>query len=139
MSNQKKISSFFNTASTKRRADNADVNTDLPQSKSSRTEDPSSPESNANRPLSNLSPEQRERMEANRKAAGKRLLGNKSPQFFGDSWRTALAAEFNKEYFVKVCLIGVQYKMFTIESSTLDITENKLVFCLFLSSADEFC
>lgn len=111
MSNQKKISSFFNTAGTKRRADNADVKTDSPQRKSSKTEDPSSPESNANRPLSNLSPEQRERIEANRKAAEKRLLENRSPQFFGDSWRKALASEFRKEYFVKVCLIGVQYKI----------------------------
>lgn len=63
----------------------------------------SSPESNAKRrPLLNLSPEQRERMEANRKEAEKRLLANKRPQFFGASWRKALAAEFGKEYFVKV-------------------------------------
>lgn len=102
MSNQKKISSFFNTSGTKRSAENAGVATDSPQTKSFKTEDQSSPASNP-RPLSNLSPEQRERMEANRKEAEKRLLANKSPQYFGESWRNALAAEFGKEYFTKLC------------------------------------
>lgn len=104
MSNQKKISSFFNTSGVKRCADDAGVSADSPQCKSSKTEGQSSPEANSKRPLSNLSPEQRQRMEANRKEAEKKLLANKSPQFFGDSWRKALAAEFSKEYFVKVSL-----------------------------------
>jgi len=41
-------------------------------------------------------------MEANRKKALEKLQANKSPQFFGDSWRKALTAEFSKEYFVKL-------------------------------------
>ena len=102
MSNQKKISSFFNTSGTKRSADDAGVTTDSPQNKSFKTYDQSSPDSNSKRPMSNLSPEQRERMEANRKEAEKRLLQTKSPRFFGESWRNALAAEFSKEYFMKV-------------------------------------
>lgn len=107
MSNQKKISSFFNSSGTKRRADDADVSADSPQTKSSKT-DHSSPDSSLKQPLSNLSPEQRERMEANRKKALEKLQANKSPQFFGDSWRKALTAEFSKEYFVKVCMINEQ-------------------------------
>ena len=102
MSNQMRISNFFNTSATKRRASDVDATSDSPQMKSPKTVDESSPESNAKRPLLNLSPEQRERMEANRKEAEKRLLANKRPQFFGASWRKALAAEFGKEYFVKV-------------------------------------
>jgi len=101
MSNQKKISSFFNSSGTKRRADDADVSADSPQTKSSKT-DHSSPDSSLKQPLSNLSPEQRERMETNRKKALEKLQANKSPQFLGDSWRKALAAEFSKEYFVKL-------------------------------------
>ena len=102
MPTQKKISSFFNTSGTKRSAEDAGVSAVSPQSKSLKTGDQSSPESNSQRPISNLSPEQRERMEANRKAAEKKLLANKSPQFLGESWRKALAEEFSKEYFVKV-------------------------------------
>ncbi|KAK2573075.1 Uracil-DNA glycosylase [Acropora cervicornis] len=102
MSNQMRISNFFNTSATKRRASDVDATSDSPQMKSPKTVDESSPESNAKRPLLNLSPEQRERMEANRKEAEKRLLANKRPQFFGASWRKALAAEFGKEYFVKL-------------------------------------
>lgn len=104
MANQMKISNFFNTSGTKRRVDAADEGAHSRQCKSSKTEDGSSPESNSNRPASSLSPEQRERMEANRKEAEKKLLANKSPQFFGASWRKALAAEFSKEYYVKVSL-----------------------------------
>ena len=47
-------------------------------------------------------------MEANRKEAEKRLLANKSPQYFGESWRNALAAEFGKEYFMKVSVRCVE-------------------------------
>lgn len=103
MPTQKKISSFFNASGTKRSADDADVTTDSPQSKSSKT-DENSPgaSSESKRPVSNISPEQKARMEANREEAQKRLLANQSPQFFGASWRKALAAEFTKEYFVKV-------------------------------------
>lgn len=110
MSNQKKISSFFNTSGTKRSAENAGVATDSPQTKSFKTDDQSSPASNP-RPLSNLSPEQRERMEANRKKAEKRLLANKSPQYFGESWRNALAAEFGKDYFTKVSVRCVELRI----------------------------
>lgn len=107
MSNQMRISNFFNTSATKRRASEVDETSDSPQIKSPKTVyvDESSPESNAKRPMPNLSPQQRERMEANRKEAEKRLLANKCPQFFGASWRKALAAEFSKEYFVKVSYI----------------------------------
>ena len=102
MASQMKISSFFNTSGTKRRASDVDERSDSPQNKSSKIANGSSPESNAKRPLTNLSPEQRERMEANRKEAEKRLHASKSPQSFGASWKKALAAEFSKEYFVKV-------------------------------------
>lgn len=102
MASQMKISSFFNTSGTKRRASDVDERSDSPQNKSSKIANGSSPESNAKRPLTNLSPEQRERMEANRKEAEKRLLASKSPQSFGASWKKALAAEFSKEYFVKL-------------------------------------
>ncbi|XP_068710171.1 uracil-DNA glycosylase-like isoform X1 [Montipora foliosa] len=102
MASQMKISSFFNTSGTKRRASDVDERSDSPQNKSSKIANGSSPESNAKRPLTNLSPEQRERMEANRKQAEKRLLASKSPQSFGASWKKALAAEFSKEYFVKL-------------------------------------
>ena len=105
MENQKKISSFFNTLGTKRTADDAGVSSDSPQNKSSKS-DENSPgaSSSSKRPMSSLSPEQRARMEANREEAQKKLLANKSPQFFGASWKKALAAEFTKEYFVKVKL-----------------------------------
>lgn len=109
MPTQKTISSFFNTSGTKRTADDAGVSNDEPQNKSSKT-DETSPSSNSNseRPVSKLSPEQRARMEANREQAKKKLLACKSPQFFGASWKKALGAEFTKEYFVKVraqCLL----------------------------------
>lgn len=103
MQTQKKISSFFNTLGTKRSADDAGVSNDSPQNKSSKTDETSpSANSSSKRPTSNLSPEQRARMEANREEAQKKLLASKSPQFFGASWKKALGAEFTKEYFVKV-------------------------------------
>ena len=103
MPTQKTISSFFNTLGTKRTADDAGVTNDSPQNKSSKTDETSpSANSSSRRPLSNLSPEQRARMEANREEAQKKLLASKSPQFFGASWKKALGAEFAKEYFVKV-------------------------------------
>lgn len=111
MQNQKKISSFFNTLGTKRTADDAGVSNDSPQNKSSKT-DENSPGANSSskRPVSNLSPEQKARMEANRQEAQKKLLARKSPQFFGASWQKALAAEFTKEYFVKVRTDEAQVK-----------------------------
>lgn len=103
MQTQKKISSFFNTLGTKRSADDAGVSNDSPQNKSSKTDETSpSANSSSKRPASNLSPEQRARMEANREEAQKKLLASKSPQFFGASWKKALGAEFTKEYFIKV-------------------------------------
>ncbi|XP_020626946.1 uncharacterized protein LOC110064258 [Orbicella faveolata] len=103
MPTQKTISSFFNTLGTKRTADDAGVTNDSPQNKSSKTDETSpSANSSSKRPVSNLSPEQRARMEANREEARKKLLASKSPQFFGASWKKALGAEFNKEYFVKL-------------------------------------
>lgn len=110
MQNQKKISSFFNTLGTKRTADDAGVNSDSPQNKSSKT-DENSPDANSSskRPVSNLSPEQKARMEANRQEAQKKLLASKSPQFFGASWQKALAAEFTKEYFVKVRVLKYKF------------------------------
>lgn len=104
MPTQKTISSFFNTVGTKRTADDAGVTTNgSPQNKSSKTDETSpSANSSSKRPVSSLSPEQRARMEANREEAQKKLAANRSPQFFGASWKKALGAEFTKEYFVKV-------------------------------------
>ena len=95
MQTQKTISSFFGPSGTgiKRRAEDEDAGTD---------ENANSPPLNPKRLAVNLSPEQRARIEANRKEAQKKLLANKSPQFFGPSWKKALAAEFTKEYFQKV-------------------------------------
>lgn len=95
MQTQKTISSFFGPSSTgiKRRAEDEDAGTD---------ENANSPPLNPKRLAVNLSPEQRARIEANRKEAQKKLLANKSPQFFGPSWKKALAAEFTKEYFQKL-------------------------------------
>ena len=95
MQTQKTISSFFSPSGTgiKRRAEDEDAGTD---------ENANSPPLNPKRLAVNLSPEQRARIEANRKEAQKKLLANKSPQFFGPSWKKALAAEFTKEYFQKV-------------------------------------
>lgn len=95
MQTQKTISSFFSPSGTgiKRRAEDEDAGTD---------ENANSPPLNPKRLAVNLSPEQRARIEANRKEAQKKLLANKSPQFFGPSWKKALAAEFTKEYFQKL-------------------------------------
>lgn len=103
MPTQKTISSFFNTVGTKRTADDAGVTNGSPQNKSSKTDETSpSANSSSKRPVSSLSPEQRARMEANREEAQKKLAANRSPQFFGASWKKALGAEFTKEYFVKL-------------------------------------
>ncbi|RMX46628.1 hypothetical protein pdam_00012411 [Pocillopora damicornis] len=95
MQTQKTISSFFSPSGTgiKRRAEDEDAGTD---------ENANSPPLNPKRLAVNLSPEQRARIEANRKEAQKKLLANKSPQFFGPTWKKALAAEFTKEYFQKL-------------------------------------
>ena len=108
MQNQRKISSFFSPSGTKRSAEDAGVSSDSPQSKTSKTdENANSPGANSKRPVSNLSPEQKARMEANREEAQNKLLANKSPQFFGSSWKKALGVEFTKEYFVKVRVYGI--------------------------------
>lgn len=95
MQTQRTISSFFIPSGTgiKRRAEDEEAGTG---------ENANSTPSNTKRLAVNLSPEQRARIEANREEAQKKLLANKSPQFFGPSWKKALAAEFTKEYFQKV-------------------------------------
>ena len=97
MQTQRTISSFFIPSGTgiKRRAEDEEAGTG---------ENANSTPSNTKRLAVNLSPEQRARIEANREEAQKKLLANKSPQFFGPSWKKALAAEFTKEYFQKVCV-----------------------------------
>ena len=97
MQTQRTISSFFIPSGTgiKRRAEDEEAGTG---------ENANSTPSKTKRLAVNLSPEQRARVEANREEAQKKLLANKSPQFFGPSWKKALAAEFTKEYFQKVCV-----------------------------------
>ena len=108
MQNQKTISSFFSASGTKRTADDAGVNTESPQSKSAKCDTLDSKAIFA----SSLSPEQKERMETNRRDALRKLKEKKSPKFVGASWKIALEAEFNKDYFLKVLLEGTFHSTF---------------------------
>ena len=95
MAVQQGITSFFSPSSAKRSARDAGLSISPPQNKSSRND----------AVISNLSPEQKERMEQKRAEAEKKLLDRKVPPYFGESWKRALAAEFGKEYFKKVCTV----------------------------------
>ncbi|XP_031573460.1 uncharacterized protein LOC116307371 [Actinia tenebrosa] len=99
MLGQSKISAFFNTPSPKRSADDAEGNVKSPPRKLHKV-DTNSPEYNNNSP--ELSPEQKAIIAKNREAAKIKLLSKKGPQNFGLSWKRALAAEFDKEYFQKL-------------------------------------
>lgn len=101
MLGQKKISAFFSTPSAKRSADDAEANEKSPPRKLHKV-DTNSPESNNNSQELSLSPEQKATIAKNREAAKIKLLSKKGPQNFGLSWKKALTAEFDKEYFQKV-------------------------------------
>lgn len=100
MLGQSKISSFFSTPNMKRTAKEAEVD-ENPPSKISR---PDSDTTTVNSPeeKQSLSPEQKEMIDKKRKDAQKKLLSKKGPQNFGLTWKIALSAEFEKEYFKKV-------------------------------------
>lgn len=99
MLGQKKISAFFSSPSTKRSTDDTESDINSPPRKLHKV-DTNSPESNNNKQA--LSPEQKAIIAKNREAAKEKLLSRKGPQYFGLSWKKALAAEFDKGYFQKV-------------------------------------
>ncbi|KAK3751344.1 hypothetical protein QZH41_000839 [Actinostola sp. cb2023] len=103
MQEQSKISSFFGSAVTKRSAEEVEVNDNSPPKKISKPDKPTThQESTSPEEKLTLSPEQKARMEEKRKEAQLKLLSKKGPQNFGLSWKTALAAEFDKDYFQKL-------------------------------------
>lgn len=53
-----------------------------------------------------LSPEQLERIARNKAAALERLSSRRGPEGVGESWRRALGAEFNKQYFTSVIRVS---------------------------------
>ena len=65
-------------------------------------ENSDSPPAKALKTEISLSPEQKEAIEEKRMAALAKLASKASPTNMGSSWKTALAAEFNKDYFKKV-------------------------------------
>lgn len=103
MSEQSKISSFFSSSAAKRTAKAAGIDEKTQVKMSKIDSSPPSKSSEHEEQLS-LSPEEKERSERNRKDAQMKLLSKKGPQNFGSSWKKALAAEFDKEYFQKVSL-----------------------------------
>ncbi|KAM3611541.1 uncharacterized protein V6R79_020200 [Siganus canaliculatus] len=98
MIGQKTINSFFSPVSKKRVCkDSTGAEEDEKDSKklkpSAVEPEPSCP------PASALSPEQLDRIARNKKAALERLSSVQTPPGFGETWRTALSAEFGKPYF----------------------------------------
>ncbi|XP_041078635.1 uracil-DNA glycosylase-like isoform X2 [Polyodon spathula] len=96
MIGQKTINSYFRPATQKRALDENEENrvvTPVKRLKPEENEAPLSPP---------LSPEQRDRIERNKRAALERLAARNVPEGFGVSWRKALSAEFAKPYFVRL-------------------------------------
>ena len=98
MSIQKGIAGFFSPAPNKKRSA-ADANLTSAQDENKCPRNQAVDQAN-----SKLSPEQKERIEAKHAEAEKKLLSKKGPQNFGPSWKKALASEFDREYYKRVCM-----------------------------------
>ncbi|MBN3278798.1 UNG glycosylase, partial [Polyodon spathula] len=62
-----------------------------------------------------LSPDQRDRIERNKRAALERLAARNVPEGFGVSWRKALIAEFAKPYFIRLmAFVAEEQRRYTI-------------------------
>lgn len=106
MSGQVKISSFF-SPTAKRSAEDAGIAAKRPEKLSKTESSPPPSRSSDDKEKLSLSPEQKDRIDKNRKEAQSKLLSKKGPQNFGLSWKKALAAEFDKEYYQKVMTASV--------------------------------
>lgn len=117
MSGQCKISSFFSPSAVKRTAKDAGIDE---KSNEKMTKIVSPPPSSEHEEKLSLSPEQKERIEKNRQEAQMKLLSKKGPENFGLSWKKALVAEFDKEYFQKVDVIVIlQFVVFFFEVNSI--------------------
>lgn len=100
MLGQTKISKFFASPTpktSKRSSEAAGLDSSSPKNKLQKSE--GAPGNNNH---GSLSPEQKERMEMKRLEALGKLASKQGPKYFGLTWKKALGAEFDKEYFVKV-------------------------------------
>lgn len=106
MLGQSKISNFFTTQPMKRTLQN---NNDSPPTKVLKTD-------------ISLSPEQKEAIEAKRMAALAKLASKVAPSHMGLSWKKALTAEFNKDYFKKLMnFVQFERKLHTIYPKESDV------------------
>ena len=101
MQAQTKISNFFTSPAPKRSSDIAGFDSISQENKIPKNHYQNE-DTNSKSRQSSLSPEQKKRMEEKRLEAQAKLESKKGPQNFGLTWKKALAAEFDKEYFVKV-------------------------------------
>ncbi|XP_041083300.1 uracil-DNA glycosylase-like isoform X2 [Polyodon spathula] len=109
MIGQKTINSYFRPAPQKRALDENEENrvvTPVKRLKPEENEVPLSPP---------LSPDQRDRIERNKRAALERLAARNVPEGFGVSWRKALIAEFAKPYFIRLmAFVAEEQRRYTI-------------------------
>lgn len=85
-------------------------------------ENSDSPPAKALKTEISLSPEQKEAIEEKRMAALAKLASKASPTNMGSSWKTALAAEFNKDYFKKLMqFVQCERKSHTIYPKESDV------------------